>query len=160
MNIKPIDATIKSLLKSGRSFVVPRFQRDYSWERRNNEEFIDDILRGIEYKNGKLVSTTYFLGTMLFIGDFLEKDDKPIQIVDGQQRITTITILFSVLSDLFRANNESALSKTIFEYIMTSDDDGQQFRIINSDRSYPYFSCFIQDIEKSQKVEAVSEEEK
>lgn len=159
MNIKPIATPIKGLLKSGRSFIVPRFQRDYSWERRNNEEFIDDILRGIEYREGKFVSTTYFLGTMLFIGNFLEKDSKPIQIVDGQQRITTITILFSVLSDLFRACKEDTLSKTIFEYIMTSDDDGQQFRIISSESSYPYFSFFIQDIEKSQKVEAASEEE-
>lgn len=159
MNIKPVDATIKGLLKSGRSFIVPRFQRDYSWERRNNEEFIDDILRGIEMGNDKLVSTTYFLGTMLFIGNFLEKGTKPIQIVDGQQRITTITILFSVLSDLFRANNEDTLSKTIFEYVMTSDDDGQMFRVISSESSYPYFSFFIQDIEKAQPVTAASEEE-
>ena len=159
MNIKPIDATIKGLLKSGRSFIVPRFQRDYSWERRNNEEFMDDILRGIELKEDKLTSTTYFLGTMLFIGNFLEKGTKPIQIVDGQQRITTITILFSVLSDLFRANHEDTLSKTIFEYVMTSDDDGQKFRVISSESSYPYFSFFIQDIDKAEPVNAASEEE-
>ena len=41
MNIKPADKTIKALLKSGRQFMIPRFQRDYSWEKKNCEEFLD-----------------------------------------------------------------------------------------------------------------------
>lgn len=45
MDIKPIDKTIKELLKSGRQFVIPRFQRDYSWDKKHYEEFLNDILR-------------------------------------------------------------------------------------------------------------------
>ena len=50
MNIKPQDVTIKALLKSGRQFVVPRFQREYSWEKRNCEEFINDIVKAATKK--------------------------------------------------------------------------------------------------------------
>ena len=47
MDIKPIDKTIKELLKSGRQFVIPRFQRDYSWDKKHYEEFLNDILNGL-----------------------------------------------------------------------------------------------------------------
>lgn len=159
MNIKPADKTIKALLKSGRQFMIPRFQRDYSWEKKNCEEFLDDIIKCLRCKDGKLETTSYFLGTMLFIGNFDEKSDKEIQVVDGQQRITTITILFSAISDIFREKGEDNLSKLIFSYIMTNDDDGNEVRIIKSESSYPYFSYYIQDREKSQKQEPSSEEE-
>ena len=44
MNIKPIDKTIKELLGSGKQFSIPRFQREYSWDKKNYQEFLDDIL--------------------------------------------------------------------------------------------------------------------
>ncbi len=40
MNIKPTDKTIKALLKSGRQFMIPRFQRDYSWEKKIVKSFL------------------------------------------------------------------------------------------------------------------------
>lgn len=159
MNIKPADKTIKSLLKSGRQFIIPRFQRDYSWEKKNCEEFLDDIVKGLSYKDEKIETSSYFLGTMLFIGNFDERNDKEIQVVDGQQRITTITILFSAISDIFREKGEEKLSELIFSYIMTSDDDGNPVRIIKSESSYPFFSYFIQDREKEQISTPSSEEE-
>lgn len=159
MNIKPFDATIKALLKSGRQFVVPRFQREYSWERNNCEEFLDDILNSLELAKDKLQPTPYFLGTMLFVGNFLEKGEDDILIVDGQQRITTITILFSVISDVFIEKKEDKLSEYIFEYIMTNDDNGDTIRIIRSETSYPFFSYYIQDRLKEEKTEPTSEEE-
>lgn len=60
MNIKPADKTIKALLKSGRQFMIPRFQRDYSWEKKNCEEFLDDIIKCLKCKDGKLETTPYF----------------------------------------------------------------------------------------------------
>ena len=159
MNIKPAEKTIRALLKSGRQFMIPRFQRDYSWEKKNCEEFLDDIIKGLSCKNGKVETSSYFLGTMLFIGNYDEKNDKEIQVVDGQQRITTITILFSAISDIFREKGEDKLSELIFSYIMTNDDDGNPVRIIKSESSYPFFSYYIQDREKNKVSEPSSEEE-
>ena len=52
---------------------------------------------------------------------------------------------------------EDNLSRLIFSYIMTSDDDGNEVRIIKSESSYPYFSYYIQDREKMVKQEPSSE---
>lgn len=161
MNIKPKDKSIKSLLISGSQFSIPRFQRDYSWDKKNYQEFIDDMLDCLELREGKLEPKSYFLGTMLFIGDYSETNEKDqsIFVVDGQQRITTITILFSALSDRFRSINEEVLSEQVFRYIMTQNDDGEDIRILESKTHYPYFSFYIQDRIKNDIQETSTEEE-
>ena len=159
MNIKPYDKTIRDLLGSKRQFVIPRFQREYSWEKKNYQEFFEDMVGNLVLTGGKVSSSQYFLGTMLFIGNFTEGTDQEIQVVDGQQRLTTITILFSALSDRFLTLGEPTLSKQIFTYIMTEDDDGNEVRILKSKTNYPFFAYFIQDKEKKTKQEANSDEE-
>jgi len=159
MNIKPYDKTIRDLLGSKRQFLIPRFQREYSWDKKNYQEFFEDMMGNLAISNGKISASQYFLGTMLFIGNFTEGTDQEIQVVDGQQRLTTITILFSALSDRFVELGETTLSRQIFTYIMTEDDDGKEVRILKSKTSYPFFSYFIQDKEKKIRQEADSEEE-
>lgn len=159
MNIKPYDKTIREVLVSGRQFLIPRFQREYSWDKKNYKEFLEDMMDCLYISDGKIANSQYFLGTMLFIGDYAEGTDKEIEVVDGQQRLTTITILFSVLSDLFISIGENTLSKQIFRYIMTEDDNGEKVRILKSKTHYPFFSYYIQQRDKQYIQEAVSEEE-
>lgn len=60
MNFKPDEKNIRSLLKSGCQFVIPRFQREYSWERKNYEEFFFDMMNNLEVLNGKICDDQYF----------------------------------------------------------------------------------------------------
>lgn len=159
MDIKPYDKTIRDLLNSKRQFVIPRFQREYSWDKKNYKEFFEDIIGNLSEKNGNIVANPYFLGTMLFIGNFTEGTDAEIQVVDGQQRLTTITILFSAMSDVLKKLGEDTLSDLLFRYIMTKDDNDKEVRILKSNTHYPYFAYFIQDKNKAVKQEPSSEEE-
>lgn len=159
INIKPQDKTIKELLLSEHQFVIPRFQREYSWEKKHYKEFLDDMLDCLLVDQGNITINQYFLGTMLFVGDCFENDQVEISVIDGQQRLTTITILFSALSDRFLQLGEEKLSKQVFRYIMTEDDNGEQIRIIKSKTHYPFFSFFIQDRKKEMPQEPNSEEE-
>ena len=117
------------------------------------------MLGNLIIKDGRISSSQYFLGTMLFIGNFAEGTEQEIQVVDGQQRLTTITILFSAMSDIFLTLGEQTLSRQLFAYIMTEDDDGNEVRILKSKTSYPFFSYFIQDKEKKMSPDATTEEE-
>lgn len=159
MNFKPDEKNIRSLLKSGCQFVIPRFQREYSWDKKNYQEFFEDMMNNLIESNGVISDDQYFLGTMLFVGNFAERPDKPIEVIDGQQRLTTITILFSVLSDRFRELGEDTLSKQLFNYIMTTDDNGEEVRVLQSKSSYPYFVYYIQDRKKQIVAEPSTEEE-
>lgn len=160
MQINPEVKNIRQLLNSKKQFLIPRFQREYSWEKKNYEEFINDIVSGLKIgANGEIVSDKYFLGTMLFIGSYTDGTTKEIQVVDGQQRLTTITILFSVISEKFKLAGNEKLSQIMFEYIMSMDDNGEPVRILKTTTSYPFFSNFIQDITKNHITEPNSEEE-
>ena len=160
MDINPTTKSIKELFLSGRRFVIPRFQREYCWDKRISKIFFDDILRQINISNQKIETQPYFLGTMLFIGDYYDGTESEIYVVDGQQRLTTITILFSAISNKFRELKNETLSKEIFKYIMTTNDDGEEIRILRSKTHYPYFAYFIQDRKKESCEEPTTEEEK
>ena len=105
MQIIPENKNVTSLLSTRCQFEIPRFQRDYSWETKHYQEFIDDMLENLKFDNNTVTPTDYFLGTMLFIGT-MEKPGNLLKVVDGQQRLTTITILFSALSDHFKEVGE------------------------------------------------------
>ncbi len=152
MFFKPSDKTIKDLLVSGHQFIIPRFQRAYSWERRHYSEFLRDIVGNLLVQEGSVTPNPYFLGTMLFIGNFVDADRGPIEVVDGQQRLTTITILFSVLSEIFKSNDQNLLAEHVFKYIMTTDDNGDPIRILKSKSHYPFFAYYIQDFNKTNAV--------
>ena len=148
MDIKPTTKNIKELFLSRRKFVIPRFQREYCWDIKISKIFFHDILKQLVVENNEVTSQSYFLGTMLFIGDYYDGSDDEVFVVDGQQRLTTITILFSAMSNKFIELNEETLSKEIFKYIMTTDDNGEEVRVLRSKTHYPYFAYFIQDRKK------------
>ena len=158
MDIKPSAMTINQLLGSKCTFSIPRYQREYSWEKNNYQEFLEDMLDGISIENGKSSSSQYFLGAMVFVGN-MDKSGNKLDVVDGQQRLTTITVLFSALSDHFKEIGNDKLSEKVFDYIMTEDVNGEEVRIIQSKTSYPFFSFYIQDREKAVAISANSEEE-
>ena len=54
MNIKPEDKTIKAILSEGRTYDIPRFQREYSWEKKNIDVFLSDKLSFTRSKIKKL----------------------------------------------------------------------------------------------------------
>ena len=159
MDFKPDEKTIKDLLVSGHQFEIPRFQRAYSWEKKHYAEFLTDIITNLNISDGTISANAYFVGTMLFIGNFVDANKSVIKVVDGQQRLTTITILFSVLSDLFKELGDEALALRIFSYIMGKDDDNHDVRILKTKSNYPYFAFYIQDYKKEHIHEPDSEEE-
>jgi uncharacterized protein with ParB-like and HNH nuclease domain len=88
-------------------FKIPRFQRGFSWNKENIDEFWDD-LKSVDMR---------FFGTMLF--NVNTNHDGTIDIVDGQQRITTITIFASLVRNLINehaVNFETAEKQALKRY--------------------------------------------
>ena len=94
---KPEGKTIEQLFCNVDSFYqIPNYQRPFSWEDEQIEQLWDDIYSAAEARD-----ENYFLGPIILI-----KTDKGyFEVVDGQQRITTLTILFCVLRDFFLKND-------------------------------------------------------
>jgi len=74
---------------NGKFFEIPKYQRGYSWEKENIRDLFDDIDEAIES------NTSHYLGTIVLSKN--EKDNESFYIVDGQQRVTTITMIINAL---------------------------------------------------------------
>ncbi len=158
MKFTPEPKKIETLLKSGKKFIIPRFQREYAWEKKELKEYLEDTINSLKMVNGQLAVSDYFLGNIVLVGEFETDKSKEMKVVDGQQRITTITILLSVLSKLFTVLNEAILQKNVFKYIMGEDNDGKEFAVLKNETPNPFFAKLVQKID-SDGAEPYTEEQ-
>lgn len=94
---KPDNKTINQIFRDSDAFYhMPIYQRPYSWDKERVEQLWFDIVEA--FKNNQEDSTldsNYFLGSIVVV-----KNAKGFEVVDGQQRLTTLTILFCTLRDM------------------------------------------------------------
>jgi hypothetical protein len=145
MNIKPSESDIRVMFQSA-FYKIPRFQRPYSWDSGNIEEFWTDVLEG--------TSNSYFIGSMVFY-----KKANETFVVDGQQRLTTLTIFLAALRDTLRDAGEASLAKGIQSVIQRNDINDQLRYVLLTETSYPYFQDRIQSYNPPELDDAASPEE-
>ncbi|GAA8340494.1 hypothetical protein HpDR28_02940 [Helicobacter pylori] len=127
--IKLLDFIGKSQEKQ---FVIPIYQRVYSWEKEQCKQLWDDIIKigGNDKMNG------HFIGSILYVR-VDATHSSPLLIIDGQQRLTTITLLFIALRNHLSEEVEileKFSRKEIESYLINSDKDGdKKFRLILSE---------------------------
>ncbi|WQS07446.1 DUF262 and DUF1524 domain-containing protein [Helicobacter pylori] len=114
--------------------VIPIYQRVYSWEKKQCKELWDDIIKigGDDKMDG------HFIGSILYVLDGITHSDNTLLIIDGQQRLTTITLLLTALRDHLNDEDEFlekfSHQKIQNRYLINSDKDGdKKFRLILSD---------------------------
>ncbi len=109
-------------------FVIPIYQRLYSWKKEQCEQLWDDIIKiGGNDKMGG-----HFIGSILYVLDGITHSDNALLIIDGQQRLTTITLLLIALKD--HLSDEVKRKEIEDHYLINSDKDGdKKFRLILSE---------------------------
>ncbi|GAA9856651.1 DUF262 and DUF1524 domain-containing protein [Helicobacter pylori] len=127
--MKAKEATLLGFFEENQNnqFVIPIYQRLYSWKKEQCEQLWDDIIKigGNDKANG------YFIGSILYELDGNTPSSPLLIIIDGQQRLTTITLLFIALRN--RSSDEDKRKK-IESYLINSNKDGdKKFRLILSE---------------------------
>ncbi|GAA7344866.1 hypothetical protein HpCK67_05620 [Helicobacter pylori] len=114
--------------------VIPIYQRVYSWEKEQCKQLWDDIIKigGNDKMDG------HFIGSILYVLDSITHSNNALLIIDGQQRLTTITLLLTALRDHLNDEDEFlekfSCQKIQNHYLINSDKDGdKKFRLILSD---------------------------
>lgn len=160
MDFKSGKKSISGLFSCKKQFIIPRFQREYTWGKVELNEFIDDILSRIYVKNGELDTSEYFWGSLLLVGDLDDQKELAVEVVDGQQRITTMTIFLSVIAKNFLKEKEQGLSDALWEYIIGKDANTQEFAVLKNETPKPFFQYIIQKIVEEKIEPKNTEEEK
>ncbi|WP_041201483.1 GmrSD restriction endonuclease domain-containing protein [Helicobacter pylori] len=108
--------------------VIPIYQRVYSWEKEQCKQLWDDIIKvgGDDKMDG------HFIGSILYVLDGITHSDNTLLIIDGQQRLTTITLLFIALRN--HLSDEVKRKEIEDHYLINSGKDGdKKFRLILSE---------------------------
>ena len=133
MNVEARSLLIENVLKKGQ-FIIPDYQREYDWTDENLDEFIGDIEDAEQEK--------YFIGHMVFEGNF---NGSKFKVIDGQQRITTITIMLCVLRDIFSEKTLYNLSDGLNDnFIFARDKDNNEYIILDNKMPYPVLQYRVQ----------------
>lgn len=125
MRFTPKDKRIEEIFSGRNSYEVPVFQRDFSWAEKQYEDFINDIVKSIDLKfdkdSNKIVYSTdvtdYFFGTILLVGDETKPDvNIPYKVIDGQQRLTTMTLFLSSIKSIIDEHNKEKEISDIYQH--------------------------------------------
>lgn len=85
------ESKIQEILTENKRYVIPAYQRPYSWTADHASQLLDDLETSFSNKE-----TEYFIGSMICI----KKDENIFEVVDGQQRLTTLSLIITQLKKI------------------------------------------------------------
>lgn len=103
---------ISNVLKT-RRFKVPAYQRSYAWETEHVVALLSDISDAIRNKENE-----YFLGSIVVTGPVNQR----YEVVDGQQRLTTVSLLIAAIKDIFQRDNDVEVVTSLKSEFLASTD--------------------------------------
>jgi hypothetical protein len=121
-------------------FEIPPYQRPYAWEEDQVRELLSDLLDAMDNRNSS--GGLYFLGSIVLVKLSIEAQAR---VIDGQQRLTTLTILLSVLRDL-TTDAELKFERRSYVYQKANADKGleERYRLLLRERDRPFFLKYVQ----------------
>ncbi len=138
------DRLIKDIFSDEYQFRIPDYQRPYSWTTEQAGELLSDLLDAMRdfQTTSSRDNAFYFLGSIVLIkADRIANAD----VVDGQQRLTTLTILFSALRALLPGKARALTAFLYKEGLGIRDDEPNEYRLSAFQEDEAFFREFIQE---------------
>ncbi len=132
MKLSSNDRSIQRVLAET-FFVVPRYQRPYSWARENVEELWEDA---IQERDGD-----YFIGSMV-VHPVTRKSDT-VAVVDGQQRLTTLLMFLCAVRDEADDQGFTTLANGTHNLVERRDAEDRLRAVLHSDTAHPYLQDLV-----------------
>jgi hypothetical protein len=123
-------------------FKIPAYQRPYAWTTEQARELFDDLLDFMKARPGEIEEMPpYFLGSIVLI----KTDNLPdSDVVDGQQRLTTLTLLLSAIRASVEAHNANDITQLIYEKGSQILGTHDRFRLSLRERDREFFQKYVQ----------------
>lgn len=132
------EVQLYKVFSSDFDFHIPEYQRPYAWEAEQAGQLLDDLIEALD----RDTEEPYFLGSVVLVKT---KESPRSDVIDGQQRLTTLTILFAVLRDL---SDDPDLQIEIDELVSERGSKSLQLapkpRLTLRQRDTTFFKTYIQ----------------
>ena len=135
--IKASEQNLNSVFSDDYLFEIPLYQRPYAWTTEQVDELLDDLLNAMD----RDAQSPYFLGSIVLIKN---EGDSRSAVVDGQQRLTTLSMLFCVLRELAAGNAQSELDGFVREAGNSLRGTQDRFRLGLRARDREFFHDNVQ----------------
>jgi hypothetical protein len=140
--IQAAEHTVGEIFADAYHFTIPRYQRPYAWTTEQAGEMFDDLLAASQAKESLAESDPYFLGSIVLV----KAEKQPLaEVVDGQQRLTTLTVLLSVLREYVSPAFAASLEIRIFQKGDPIKGTADQPRLRLRDQDQGFFEKYIQE---------------
>lgn len=106
-------------------YVLPHFQREYAWEKENWQTLLNDVM-GLYESYDPDKEPEHFMGALVVINDGMRNMVPVFKLVDGQQRLTTISLMLCALECILPPE-QSNIQKRIRRMLTNPDENGQLF---------------------------------
>jgi hypothetical protein len=136
LGVRAQESSVSAIFAPGEQLCMPPYQRSYSWEAREANELLGDLMDSVETR------TPHFVGAIVLING---AENGVLEIVDGQQRLTTLTILLAVLRDLETDKaRAAAIHALIADEARPMLGEGAHWRLTLNHMDGPFFRDAIQ----------------
>src|SRR5438876_12113116 len=127
--MKATEARLLDFLKKSPQFVIPIYQRTYSWTEKECRQLWDDIVR----TGGNEAISVHFVGSIVYIETGLSQvtHQSPLLVIDGQQRLTTISLLLAALAKVVAEGEPfDGFSRRKIKnyYLLNPEESGERWR--------------------------------
>jgi Protein of unknown function DUF262/Protein of unknown function (DUF1524) len=123
-------------------FRIPGYQRPYAWTTEQAQELFEDLVTFMQAAGGAVEDMPpYFLGSIVLIKD---ESAPEADVVDGQQRLTTLTILLAAIRASVAEPSASDLTRLIYEKGSAILGTKDRFRLTLRERDSDFFQTHIQ----------------
>ena len=115
--MKASETKFQSIIEGTQQYVIPLFQRSYSWDKKEWQVLWDDLVYLCENDEPK----SHFIGSIVTIPTIsVPEGVAKYLLIDGQQRLTTIFILLTLLRDTAKVNDEEELAAEIHQTMLVN----------------------------------------
>jgi hypothetical protein len=135
------DKLIREIFEGSYQFEIPDYQRPYAWTTEQATELFDDLYSAMQDARVSGASSQYFLGSIVLIK--ADRDPKSF-VVDGQQRLSTLTILLAVLRVLM-PNSAAFLTKYLYKQGNPDWGELNEYRLKAREEDADFFRIYIQE---------------
>lgn len=112
--------SLGSILEGSNQYRIPLYQREYSWQQKNWQKLWEDIL-DLASARSRSSSSTHFTGTLVLEARNVTAGLTEFLVVDGQQRLTTLSLLLAAIADVWKsANEEHAYKRVRDQYLVNT----------------------------------------
>lgn len=149
------DELLTKILKSDVQFFVPIYQRKYDWEERQCEKLLDDIIQVANDKNRPM----HFIGSIIHLSKYGADHASALVeelLIDGQQRLTTISLLLLALGDYTKGNNAvTSLEQLKKKYLVNEDEkDDLYYKIRLNEEDFNNYKKLLIDRSKPEDTQS------